>query len=90
MIICDVCETLIIVRDESLVICGNCGFDNTYQLEDEDCFDDVTDFMDEYDYMDDDVLNASLYERFGVSKDQIDDILREQDLVGKNLVIKRK
>lgn len=90
MIICDVCETLIISTaiPDDLIICPNCGFDNSYQIEEEGLVETVILTLDEYDALDDDTLIQLAFERFGLPEDKLIEIIHDQEMVGRNLKIK--
>lgn len=92
MIICDVCEALIIVTSHHYgrVLCPNCDFDNTYQIEDNNFLNRVILTLDEYESLDDDTLVQLASERFGLSEDYVLEIIKEQELVGKQLYIKKE
>lgn len=92
MIICDVCETLIIVTSHHYgrILCPNCNFDNTYQTEDSGFLNNIILTLDEYESLDDDTLIQLASERFGLSEDFVIEIIQEQELVGKQLHIKKE
>lgn len=86
MIICDVCEKLIVVvpGNTEKIICGNCGFDNSYQIE-SDAFEPIVEDIVDYYTLDDDRLADFIVERYGVLREDAYDAIIDSDTIDRYL-----
>jgi GAF domain-containing protein len=76
MIICDVCDELILFG----TICSNCKFDNSDQIAEEDT--EIFDFIESRWYEDDEELITDLCFLYGVSIQQAIELIEQFDMRG--------
>lgn len=95
MIYCDVCESILVINgsadleEEFKVICPECGYDNTYQLENN-LSDQVGDFIDANEIYDDEILISVLAERFGTDPNQLREMIDEKEMLGWDMRVRKK
>ena len=98
MIYCDVCDLILVVSGGSdldeegiKVICPECGYDNSYQIvKDHELEDDIDYyFLDAYDVYDDEVLLDAMAERFGTNRDDLEDMIKEKEMLGWDIRVRR-
>lgn len=95
MIYCDVCDSLLVVSGGDLdedgvkVICPECGYDNAYQLAYDGLGDEIDEFLDANDVYDDEILMDAMAERFGTNRHDLRDMIKEKEMLGWDIRVRR-
>lgn len=96
MIYCDVCDLALIIEgtgsdeEEIKIICPECGYDNSYQIEYNDFGEEIDEFLDANDVYDDEVLLNAMAERFGTNRSDLKDMIKEKEMLGWDIRVRRK
>lgn len=69
---CDVCDKII-----STAKCPHCGFDNSYQLHESSLAEEMIAYIEEYEFIDRDKLEDTVYETFGIPYKEVIQIISD-------------
>lgn len=103
MLYCDVCEQILLIDESDFssddeegvqLVCPYCGYDNAYQIINSynDIFEQELEsfFLDANNVIDDDVLIEAFAERFGISKLDVIEMIRQKEILGWDLKVNIK
>lgn len=103
MVSCDVCENLLLVDDSDFIsdreegirlLCPYCNHDNTYQIIN--TYADVLDqeieefFLESDKVLDDEILIEAFAERFGMTKVELEEMIRNKEVLGWDMHIQKR